>query len=198
VALATTEQTGDGDLGRTLAVAAGVVAGAGTIHLARRLPSDRRWLLVAVLASAGASWTAVPETSTVLPILGVVAAVAVAALLAAPVTAGGCAVLAVAVGLAALAGEPPTDLRRAGAVACLGLLLWWPAGQIARTAIERATPLPGLRPGGWLLAAHTALALLAARWVAAAPDATATRLVVIAIVGTVIAAMARPSVTMET
>jgi len=154
-----------------------------------------RWVPAATLGSAIASWTAVPETSVVLVVGAFVAAfVALTLVGGVPCSSGANVTLAVAVGTVAVWSSSHEDIRRAGAAACLGLLLWWPAGRGLRWISRHRT---GLEPGWWLLVAHTGLAFAAARWVGSAQDATWGRLVVIAVLGVLTSAVVRPSATME-
>ena len=159
--------------GHRLAIASGLVILAGAPHFVQLNPSKARWLPIAALLSAVATWTAVPETSAVLVIGGAVAGLAGLALVArSPSAWPAGAALAISVLVSGLYGAAPSDLRRAGAAACLGLFLWWPFGQLARWTLGLVIDLPGIEPGWWLLAVHGVLALLAARWVGVAADAT--------------------------
>ena len=154
-------------------------------------PDSVRWLPAAAAASAITAWTAVPQNQVVLVVGGTVVALALMATVARePATVLASAALAGAIAFAALEGDSPTDLRRAGAVACLGLFVWWPIGRLLRRAVElRGRRLPGIWPGPWIFSAHVTLAIAGARWVAVAPDATTVRLVVLGAIGTAVAAV---------
>ena len=154
-------------------------------------PDSVRWLPAAAAASAITAWTAVPQNQVVLVVGGTVVALALMATVARePATVLASAALAGAIAFAALEGNSPTDLRRAGAVACLGLFVWWPIGRILRRAVELVVhDLPGIWPGPWIFSAHVTLAIAGARWVAVAPDATTARLVVLGAIGTAAAAV---------
>lgn len=153
-------------------LAAGVwaAAGAGLLHRAGR----RRGVLVPLLllATLLGIWAGVPENRHVLVITGAVAGfTAAGALPVPPLSRLGAAALALAVPWSVAVGVARTDLRYLGAVACLGVLLWWPV------VVRRRRWAP--RPAAILLAGHAVFALVAARWIAVAPDATVWRLVVV-------------------
>lgn len=154
-------------------------------------PDSLRWLPTAAAASAVVAWSAASATQVILVVGGTVVALAFMAVVARePATALASAALAGGVVFAALHGNSPTDLRNAGAVACLGLFIWWPIGRALRRAVEVVVPdLPGIWPGPWIFAAHLSLAVAGARWIAGAPDATAARLVIVGAVGTAVAAV---------
>ncbi len=182
-------QDGRPHLGLLLAAAVLVVGACGLAGYEH--PDSVRWLPAAAATSAITAWTAVPQNQVVLVVGGTVVALALMATVARePATVLASAALAGAIAFAALEGNSPTDLRRAGAVACLGLFVWWPIGRILRRAVELVVhDLPGIWPGPWIFSAHVTLAIAGARWVAVAPDATTTRLVVLGAIGTAAAAV---------
>jgi hypothetical protein len=183
------------EIGLRLLVVA-VVAALVTVVLVRwRHPRLVRWLPVAAAASAAAAWTAVPETTVILVVAGAVGALALVSLVPfVRATELATAVMAAGIAVGVLVGFAPTDLRRAGAIASLGLLLWWPVGQLVRWAVEQLVgdDVPGVDAGVWLIIPHGLLAIAAARWVGVAPDATRLRLVVLGSLGAVVAAACRP------
>jgi len=181
-------QDGRPHVGLLLCAAALIVSACGLAGYEH--PDSVRWLPAAAAASAITAWTAVPENQVVLVVGGTVVALALMATVARePATMLASAALAGAVAFAALEGESPTDLRRAGAVACLGLFVWWPIGRLLRRAVELVVELPGIWPGPWIFSAHVSLAVAGARWVAVAPEATTVRLVVLGVIGTAVAAV---------
>jgi hypothetical protein len=177
-------------VGTHLLVGAVIAALATTLLIQWRQRHLVRWLPVAAAASAVAAWTSVPETLGILPIAGVVLALAAVSLLPfVNATALATAAMAAGIAVGVLVGVTPTDLRRAGAVATLGLLLWWPVGQLIRAAAEQVVEdLPGVDAGIWLIIPHGLLAIAAARWVGVAPDATRLRLMVLGSIGALVAA----------
>jgi hypothetical protein len=137
----------------------------------------------------------VPETTVILVVAGAVGALALVSLVPfVRATELATAVMAAGIAVGVLVGFAPTDLRRAGAIASLGLLLWWPVGQLVRWAVEQLVgdDVPGVDAGVWLIIPHGLLAIAAARWVGVAPDATRLRLVVLGSLGAVVAAACRP------
>jgi hypothetical protein len=188
------------DIGTRLFVV-GVVASLLTVGLMRwRHRHLVRWLPVAAAASAVAAWTAVPETTVILVVAGVVGALALVSLVPfVKATELATALIAAGITVGVLVGFVPTDLRRAGAVATLGLLLWWPVGQLVRWALEQVLgdDIPGVEAGIWLIIPHGLLAIAAARWVGVAPDATRLRLIVLGAIGAVVAAICRPRAMMD-
>jgi hypothetical protein len=152
---------------------------------------------LAIGVSVAATWTAVPETSAVVLVGATVGVLVLGVALGLPATWPALGLLAAAVPFAAARGASSNGLAAAGAAACLGMLVWWPLGQLLRSTVDRRGSLPGLSPGWWLLLPHLVFAFAAARWVGSAPDATWVRLAVIGALGTAKAAATRPSATME-
>jgi hypothetical protein len=182
-------------VGTHLLLGAAIASLATTLLVQWRQRQLVGWLPVAAGASAVAAWTSVPKTTAILPAAGVVLALALVSLIpSVRATALATAAMAAGIALGVLAGYAPTDLRRAGAIATLGLLLWWPIGQLARAAVEQLVDdLPGVEAGAWLIVPHGLLAVAAARWVGVAPDATRPRLMVLGAAGALVAAACRPS-----
>jgi len=166
-------------------------------RFARVEPDRRAWIGAAVLVSAIAAWGGVPETSGILVVGSTIAGLEAAAVVRRrPVTITAHVLMALAVGGVTIASAHPGGLREVGAAACLGLILWWPLGQVIRIAVPGSRRV-GTVAGGWLLGGHAVVAVAAARWIAVDPGATWTRVGVLALAGTALSSLHRSPTRME-
>jgi len=186
--LAAARHTGRSDwftLDRRTTVAAVVLilAGAGTVLLLK----DRtvRWEAVAAgsLMSAAGVWAGVPETGPALLVGGALTGLSAAAVVTrcrwAPT--GGAGAVAI-LGWAAVSGAAGRPWAMVGGALCTGVAPWLIVGRLipasARLRLRR----------GWLLPAHLAVVVLAARWIGVNPHAGWVRVGVLAAAGTAVAA----------
>jgi hypothetical protein len=137
------------------------------------------------VVSLGGVWAWVPENGQVYVVAGaLVGLVLVAEVVGSGLSRPAIGVLAAVVAWSVAAGYAFTDVRYVGGLLCLGLLLWWPLLRAPLAALD----LGRLSVIG---VAHAALVAVAARWVAAAADATWLRVWVVLGAGLVLATGAR-------
>jgi hypothetical protein len=188
---------------RSLAAVIGAaITVAAVVGTSRVLAPPARWEPVAAgaLLSVVAVWVGVPETGPVAVTAGVVAGLAGATRLTgarwAP-SAGGA--VAAAIGWAAASGAAGRPWAALGGALCAGVAPWLslPLLRPARPPAAPADPSTDRRdrpgPAGgapWLLVAHGAVALVAARWVAAGAGASWSRAAAVALAGAVASAIA--------
>lgn len=156
-------------------------AGAGR-SLAER--ADRwPWVAAAALISAAGVWAAVPETGPAVIGAGVLMGLAAATELTgsgwAPAAGVG---LAVVLGWAALSGAAGRPWAAIGGALCAGVAPW-----LAVVPSRRSRR--SLHP--YLLGAHLAVVLLAARWIGVAPHAGWVRVVAVVLLGMCVAMVTR-------
>jgi len=170
-------------------VAAGLVvtglAGVGGVRLLADPAVGWQWTAAGSLVSIAGVWAGVPETAPALLAGGALSGLAVVAVATrgrwAP--AAGLAAAGV-IGWAALSGAAGRPWAALGGALCTGLAPWF--------AVVPPVRLGRGRPAGPpLLAAHTALVAVAARWIGVTPDAGWGRAAVVAAAGLAVAVIAR-------
>jgi hypothetical protein len=156
----------------------------------RRLPSDLQlgwgWTVAGALASAVAVWAAVPETTPAVLagacLTGVALSAAATRSVLSPAAASG---MAAVIGWAALSGAEGRPWAAVGGVLCVGVAPWFalkqPLFPTART----------VSAGTWLLGAHAALAVTAARWSAVDQNPGWLRVMAVGMIGMATAAVTR-------
>jgi len=172
-----------------LMVAAGalvtMLAGAGAARCLADRVTHWAWVAAAVLISAAGVWAGVPETGPALLVAGsLIALVATTALTGscwAPTAGVGLAAL---LGWAALSGAAGRPWAAVGGALCTGVAPWLALRPRVPTAcgsgIKGGSPL-------WLLGAHLALVLLAARWIGVDPHAGWGRVAIVVFAGIAVA-----------
>ena len=171
-------------------VAVGVVvtllAGLGAARLLGWLSGHWWWMAAGSLVSAAGVWAGVPETGPVVLAAGVLAGLtATAALTGSRWTpAAGPGVIAI-IGWAALSGATGRPWATVGGALCVGVAPWFALPSLLPFAARRRLHL-------WVLVAHTALVVLAARWIGVNPHAGWGRVVVLVAVGLIVATVFRP------
>jgi len=170
-------------------VAAGVVvtvlAGAGSARLLAAPGGGWRWTAVGSLVSAAGVWAGVPETGPALLAGGALTGLAAVAVVTgsrwAPTAGLGAAGV---IGWAALSGAAGRPWAALGGALCTGLAPWL-------ALVPPVRPGRGRHVGPPLLAAHTALVAVAARWIGVTPAAGWGRVTVVAAAGLAVAIAAR-------
>ena len=161
-----------------------VLAGAGAVRILADPRIHWAWVAAAAVSSAAGVWAGVPETGPALVAAGGIAGLAGAAALTGahwePAAGLG---LAAVVGWAALSGAAGRPWAALGGALCTGVAPWF----ALRPVFRRRRPSP--RP--WLLAAHVALVVLAARWIGVHPHAGWGRVAVVALAGMAVAMVSR-------
>jgi hypothetical protein len=172
-------------------VAAGALisalAGLGAAHLLRDPRIGWRWVAAGSLVSAAGVWAGVPETGPALLAGGGLTGLgAIAALTGRRFSPGAGAGMAAVLGWAALSGAAGRPWAAVGGALCTGVAPWIALSPLLPTVARSRTP------GLWLLGAHAALVVLAARWIGVDPDAGWVRVGVVAAAGLTVAAVSRP------
>jgi len=191
---------------RSLAAVAGAAVTLAAMRGASRLlVPPARWEPVAIGAwvSVVAVWVGVPETGPVAVTAGVVAGLAgVTRLTGARWVPQAGAAVAAAIGWAAAAGAGDRPWAALGGALCAGVAPWlsWSPVQRFRAAGAATSPAgpstdrrarPGPAVGTpWLLVVHGAVALVAARWVAASAGASWSRAATVVVIGVAASAVA--------
>lgn len=159
------------------------LAGFGTVRLLADHGLGWRWVAAGSLVSAAGVWAGVPETGPAVLAGGVLVGLATCGTLTrarwAPAAGLG---VAVALGWAALSGAAGRPWAAVGGALCTGAAPWF----ALRPLLPRLARLR--RPGPWLLVAHAALVVLAARWIGVEPDAGWARVAVVVVAGLAVAA----------
>jgi hypothetical protein len=155
-----------------------VLAGAGAAHLLADSVTHWAWVAAGALISAGGVWAGVPETGpAVLAAGGILGLAAAAGLTRARWTSTAGWGVACVLGWAALSGAAGRPWAALGGALCTGVAPW----------LALASLFSGRRPsrksGPWLLGAHLALVILAARWIGVDPHAGWIRVGIVAFVG---------------
>jgi len=171
-----------------------VAAGVGTTLLAGlgagRLLADPAarwsWIAAGALISAVGVWAGVPETGpAVLVGAAIVGLTAAAALCRAQWSPGAGMGLAAILGWAALSGAAGFPWAALGGALCTGIAPWFAVSSL----------LPGYgggrRPWPWLLGAHVALVIVAARWIGVDRQAGWARVAAVAFAGIVVSTIRR-------
>jgi hypothetical protein len=181
---------GRSDWFRWNAVVAGVLvillAGVGAARLLADPAVGWPWVAAGSLFTAAGVWAGVPETGPALlaggGLVGLVATAALTRARWAP--AAGVGVAAV-IGWAALSGAAGRPWAAIGGALCTGVAPWF--------ALHPAFPASSRSwsPGPWLLGAHMALVILAARWIGVVPHAGWPRVAVVAVAGLAVAVATR-------
>jgi hypothetical protein len=143
----------------------------------------------ALVIAAGAVWTAVPETRTVLVVGAMVATTAVGIVVLRRPARLALLLASVALALSVATGYSYSARRAAGAAMALGLLVLWPLGQALRAAAGIRFRARGT---WWLLIVHAVCCGLAARWIAVDPDPELWRFAAVAVLGAGASAVAAP------
>ena len=197
IALAVSNRTDLPVPGSVAAAVGAVLTLAAMVGAARALAPPAGWEPVAAgaLISVGAVWLGVPETGPVAVVAGVVSGLAVTARsTGARWTPWAGAAVAAAVGWAAASGSAGRPWAALGGALCGGVAPWLAVVRVRSTgAVATRPPAPGDPAGpastgapnrtGWLLVAHAALALVAARWIAVDPASTWLRVALVAVAG---------------
>jgi hypothetical protein len=163
-----------------------LLAGVGGARLLADATVDWRWMAAGTLFSAAAVWAGVPETGPIVLAGSALTGLAVTATLTrarwAPTAGAG---VAAVLGWAALSGAAGRPWAAVGGALCTGVAPWLVLGPL----------LPAPRwtrdRGPWLLGAHAALAVLAARWIGVNPHAGWHRVALLAAAGLAVAAATR-------
>jgi hypothetical protein len=163
-----------------------LLAGAGAARLLADPAVQWPWLAAGSLGSAAGVWAGVPETGPAVLAGAALGGLAVSAALTrarwAPTAGLG---IAVAVGWAALSGAAGRPWAMVGGALCTGVAPWFALHPLLPTASRTWTP------GPWLLGAHAAAVMLAARWIGAAPHPGWLRVAAVTAVGVAVAAGTR-------
>lgn len=155
-----------------------VLAGAGAAHLLADSATHWAWVAAGALISVAGVWAGVPETGPAILAAGGIFGLAAAASLTGArwSSTAGWGVASV-VGWAALSGAAGRPWATLGGALCTGIAPW----------LALASPSSGRRPsrisGPWVLGAHLALVILAARWIGVDPHAGWIRVGIVAFVG---------------
>jgi len=163
-----------------------LLAGAGAARLVDDPTVGWRWVAAGALISAAGVWGGVPETGPALlaggGLTGLVGAARVTRSSWSPAAGMGIAVI---LGWAALSGAAGRPWAALGGTLCTGVAPWYTLGRPPRPACRSRSPGPGL------LFAHTALVVLAARWIGVVPEAGWSRVLVVGVAGLAVAATVR-------
>jgi hypothetical protein len=166
-------------------VTAGVIvitlAAAGTARVLADSAIPWAWVAAAALISAAGVWAGVPETGPALLAAGGLLGLFVTAGLTRAHLAPSAGVgMAAVLGWAALSGAVDRPWAALGGAMCTGAAPW--------VALHLPFPrLTGKQHRQWLLVAHAALVILAARWIGVDPRAGWGRVAVVAVAGGVVA-----------
>jgi hypothetical protein len=171
-------------------VAPGVIvtmlAGAGAARLLADPAVHWAWVATGALVSAAGVWAGVPETGPVVLAAGGIGGLAGSAALTrahwATTAAWG---VAAVLGWAAISGAAGRSWAALGGTLCTGVAPWF--------AVSSLLPLGGpvRSPRPWLLGAHIALVILAARWIGVDPDPGWVRAAAFAFGGIAVSVAAR-------
>jgi hypothetical protein len=167
-------------------VAAGVIvtmlAAAGAVRFLADPAIHWAWVAAAALISAAGVWAGVPETGPALlaagGLLGLVATAGLTRVRLAPSAGVG---MAAVLGWAALSGAAGRPWAALGGTLCTGVAPWFAFAWLFPSPRRRREPRP------WLLGAHLALVILAARWIGVDPHAGWGRVAVMAVAGVLVA-----------
>jgi hypothetical protein len=163
-----------------------LLAGLGAACLLANPAVHWAWVAAGSLVSAAGIWAGVPETGPAVLVGGGLAGLAAASAITrsrwGPAAGVG---VTVVLGWAALSGAAGRPWAAVGGALCTGVAPWF--------ALRRLIPTsPGsLRPGPWLLGAHSVLVLIAARWIGVVPNAGWHRVAVVATAGVAVAFITR-------
>jgi hypothetical protein len=144
------------------------------------------WAAAGALISAAGIWAGVPETGPALLVAGGLAGLASAAALSRAhwTSAAGWGVATV-LGWAALSGAARYPWAPLGGALCTGVAPWSALCSLLPSRRGSRSPSP------WLLGAHVALVIFAARWIAVDPDAGWGRVAIVAFAGIAVSVTAR-------
>jgi hypothetical protein len=160
-----------------------MLAGAGAARLLADPATHWAWVAAGALMSAAGVWAGVPETGPALLVAGGIAGLAATAALTGArwAPAAGMGVAAV-LGWAALSGAAGRPWSALGGALCTGVAPWFALCPPLRAPYRSRSQSP--RP--WLLGAHTALVILAARWIGVDPHSGWGRVAIVAFGGLVV------------
>jgi hypothetical protein len=163
-----------------------LLAGLGAIRVLADPAVGWGWVAAGSLVSSAGVWAGVPETGPALLAGGALTGLAATAGLTrsrwAP--AAGVGVAAV-VGWAALSGAAGRPWPAVGGALCTGVAPWFALRPFLPALSQSGSP------GAWLLGAHGALVIVAARWIGVVPHAGWHRVAVVAVAGLAVAVAAR-------
>jgi hypothetical protein len=167
-------------------VIAGVIvttlAAVGTVRFLADPAIPWAWVAAAALISAAGVWTGVPETGPALIAAGgLLGLVTIAGLTRARLAPSAGVGMAAVLGWAALSGAAGRPWAALGGTLCTGAAPWFALHLLFPTLRGNGNPRP------WLFGAHTALVVLAARWIGVDPRAGWGRVAVVAAAGGVVA-----------
>jgi hypothetical protein len=171
-------------------VAAGAIVtmlgAAGAARLLADPATHWTWVAAGALISAAGVWAGVPETGPALLVAGGLAGLAVtAALTQARWTPAAGIGLAAILAWAALSGAAGRPWAALGGAMCTGVAPWFALTSLLPPRSGRRSPQP------WLLGAHVALVILAARWIGVDPHAGWGRVAIVAFAGIVVSMTTR-------
>ena len=177
-------------MGMDSAVAVGiaivVLGGSGAAHLLADPRIGWGWVAAGALVSVAGVWAGVPETGPAVLAGGGLAGFTVTCIVTRSCWAPAAGVGAAAVlGWAALSGAAGRPWAAVGGALCAGMAPWLAVGAMMPMGSRRGA----LRP--WILVAHSALVILASRWIGVIPDAGWLRVAVVAAAGLAVAGAAR-------
>lgn len=161
-----------------------VLTATGTALLLAEPAVPWLWVAAGGLVSVFAIWAGVPETGPAVLVGGALLGLTAIALLAGarwgPAAGAG---LAAVLTWAALSGAVQRPWAAVGGALCAGIAPWF--------ALRPILPNVGrsLRYRAWLFGVHTALALVAARWIAVVPNAGWVRVALVAVTGLAVATL---------
>jgi hypothetical protein len=165
-----------------------ILAGAGAARFLAHPATHWAWVGAAALISAAGVWACVPETGpALLAAGGLIGLAATTALTRARWAPGAGVGVAAILGWAALSGAAGQPWAAVGGALCTGLAPWF--------ALSPPSPKPSgswiQSPRPWLLGAHLALVIVAARWIGTDPHAGWGRIAIVAFAGIVVAMATR-------
>ncbi|MEW6471658.1 MAG: hypothetical protein AB1679_05265 [Actinomycetota bacterium] len=163
------------------------LAGAGAMRLLADPAIHWTWVAAGALLSSAGVWAGVPETGPALLVGGALCGLAaISALTGARWKPSAGVGLAAALGWAALTGAAGRPWAALGGVLCTGVAPW------VGLRLRRSRRRRRVKPRPWLLGAHLALVIVAARWIGVDPDAGWVRVAVLAVAGGAVARAYRP------
>jgi hypothetical protein len=162
------------------------LAGLGAARLLTEPAIGWGWVAAGSLVSAAGVWAGVPETGPALLVGGGLTGLAATAAVTRShwASAAGVGVAAV-VGWAALSGAAGRPWAAVGGALCTGVAPWFALRPLF------PTPSRSRSAGPWLLGAHVALVVLAARWIGVVPHAGWRRVAAVAAAGLAVAVATR-------
>jgi len=167
-----------------------LLAAAGAARLLAEPAAGWVWVAAGSVISAAGVWAGVPETGPALLAGGGLAGLTVAAGLCrarwTPTAGAGAAAV---IGWAALSGAAGRPWATIGGALCTGVAPWVAVCRLVPAF--RRTGSTTWSPGPWLLGSHTALVVVAARWIGVVPHAGWLRVAVVAAAGLAVAGAAR-------